>query len=415
MDMIRNTISVPTAISRPHLAAIYLRALRNEIAIDIDGYNAIGVTPEECGFLPRLSGIWPRLSRTPRASKLALSFLRILWRHGLYIPFFIGQYLSLRRKTSSSTISRAHETVHILLSSLAPQLLANAEGTDSPAITVPWLQYSNGVPYAWQVSITAVLTHGDLRECLFNAIALTRRISRRNTVFAAWHLQTYTLFRWLCVARALQRIECRRMVIANHYDRWAVMVDRIGGRIKRRPVIVQHGIEAVRRLPTKLQFIDTIYVFDPQQESLFKTFILAEATVGSVGTVYFDNSITLSEVSGDECGVKVVIVGHPEYDANHIRFLEAASLARPDVTFIYKSHPTARSINPRIRALTELWDQQDVFPKCDFVLSYQSTLGYQYRDVGVMTFFHDKTMSDDEIMEAVAAIPKPGKKYTEIR
>lgn len=392
-------------ISRSTLAAIYLRALRNEIAIDMDSYKAIGAAPDEFAFLPRFSAVWPLLSRNRRASSMAARLLRMAWRYGLYVPFFARQYLSLRQ-TPHARSDGTDQTLHVLLSALAPQLVANADGTDALAFTVPWQRYVNGIPHDRQVSIGDVLTRREMKDCLIDAIAIARRIANRNTVFADWHLQSYTLFRWVCVARALESIECRQMVMANHYDRWAILIDRIGGASGRRTAIAQHGIEAVRHLPTRLQFIDTIHVFNRQEEALFKQFILAPTIADSVNVRFLDNSIELAELDGNPDTVRVVIVGHPEYDATQLRFLEAARSVRPDVEFIYKPHPTARSVNSDIGAATVLWDRQGVFPRCEFVFSYQSTLGYQYRDAGVPTYLHDKDMSDDQIREAVGLIPR---------
>lgn len=396
-------------ISRSRLAAIYLRALRNEIEIDIDGYKAVGAAPEQFGSLPRMSVIWPRLKRRRLASSLALRLLRILWKRGLYAPFFVSQYFSLVRTLANTEFSEMEPTLHVLLSALAPQSVAKADGTAALAFTVPWQPYPNGVPHGHQISIGNALTSRELLVCLIDAIAIARRIGKRNTLFAVWHLQTYTLFRWICVARALERIECTNIVTANHYDRWAILIDRLGGALTRHTEIVQHGIEATRRLPIKLRFTDAIHVFNRQEEIQFRTFILSSSIADKVKVHLLDNSIELSEAIANDGRLIVVIVGHPEHEANQLRFLKAARLARPDVHFIYKPHPTARSVSPDIRAGALLWDQQGVFPHCDFVFSYQSTLAYQYRDAGISTYIHEIDISDEQVIEAVNLIPS---KYT---
>jgi len=392
-------------MTRPQLAAIYMSALRNEIAIDIDGYNAVGAVPADFGCLPRLSAVWSGLNRYRWASSIALRLLRSLWKLGLYVPFFLLQYRSLVSTIKTPEPFGADQTLHVLLSRLAPAAVAKADGTASLAFTVPWQQYPDSIPHSRQIGIGDVLTRKDIRSCLVEAIAIARRIARRNTLFSAWHLQTYTLFRWVCVARAIERVQCKRMVAANHYDRWAILVDRIGGEAKRSTVVVQHGIVATRYLPTKLRFTETIYVLNREQETLFKSFILAPQIAATVNVHFLDNAITLSELLADESRIQVVLVGHPQYDVDQVRFLKAARLARPDVQFIYKAHPTARGVNPEIRSATTLWDQSGIFPKCDFVFSYHSTLGYQYRDAGIPTFIHDKDMSDDQLDEAVRSIP----------
>ncbi|QQR38397.1 hypothetical protein [Devosia rhizoryzae] len=393
-------------ISRLQLAAIYLRALRNEIEVDIDGYKAVGARPEDFGFLPRLSGIWPRLKGAPRLSSSGARLLRGIWKLGLFIPFFIRQYLSLVRNAASSEPAAAGPSIHILLSALAPQLIANAQGTTATAFTVPWQRYPNGVPHSYRITIGDVLTRRDLLNCLLDAIAIARRIADRKGMFADWHLQTYTLFRWICVARALEKIQCNRMVMANHYDRWAILIDRLARQTGRSVAIAQHGIEAWRRLPTKLRSVDTLHVYNRQEAALFKQFILSPEAVEAVEVFFLDNSIRLAGAKAGNGPTRVVIVGHPEHDVNQLRFLHAARKARPDVQFIYKPHPTARSVNADIEAVTLVWDEPGVFPRCEFVFSYQSTLGLQYRDAGIPTFIHDRDMSDSQVNVAVGSIPE---------
>lgn len=392
-------------ISRTHLAAIYLQALRNEIAIDIDGYRAVKAEPKNFGYLPRFSSVWPRLGRHAKLSSIATRLVGAAWKRGLYLLFFTGQFLSLRIAVTKPDQAASNPTLHILLSALAPQLIANADGKHGLAFTVPWQAYPNGVPNERQISLSQILSQHDLWECLIDAIAITRRITRRNTPFRRWHLQTYTLFRWICVARALEKVKCNRMIMANHYDRWAILIDRLGGLTDRHVEIAQHGIEEIRYLPTKLQFVDTINVFDANEEALFKEFILSRSGSDRVRVCFMTNSIELSGVIGQNGSVVVVLVGHPEYDDTQIRFLRAAQIARPDARFIYKAHPTARGINSSIRKMTEIWNRKDTFPKADFVFSYPSTLGKQYANAGIATYTHEKEISEAQLSEAILKIP----------
>jgi len=394
-------------LRRLYLAKVYLNALRNEIAFDIDGYAAAGKTPSKFAYMPRFSAIWPRIANKPLfLSSNSARFLSFIWRRGFYIPFFVIQYLSLRMSMSDSMSDESDESFHILLSALAPQLIARAEGADRRAFTVPWQRYPDGIPHGKHVSLEFILSRSDLRSCLIDAIAIARRIAKRRTQFYRWHLQTYTLFRWLCVARALEKMACKRMVMANHYDRWAVLIDRLGGRTGRPVTIVQHGVEEVRHLPTKLRFVDILYVFNQKEASLFKEFILASPARERVVVRFFNNSIMLSKVEDASDRVVVVLVGHPEHDGTHLRFLDSALTERPDVRFIYKPHPTARGINPAIARMTERWDENGRFPKGDFVFSYRSTLAYQYREAGILTYIHGASLSDEEISTAIAMIPK---------
>lgn len=396
-----------TNLNRLYLAKIYLSALRNEIAFDIDAYRAVKKTPEKFGYIPRFSVIWPRIANKPLfLSSITANFLNLIWKRGLYIPFFVIQYLSLRASTSDSITTEPDQELHILLSALAPQLIAGVEGADPPAFTAPWQRYPCGVPHDKRVSLECALSRSDLRCCLIDAIAIARRITKRRTQFRQWHLQTYTLFRWICVARALEKMACSRMVMANHYDRWAILIDRLGGRIGRSVTIVQHGVEEVRHLPTKLRFVDTLYVFNQKEELLFKEFILASPAKERVAVRFFNNAIKLSEVEDARDRVVVVLVGHPEYDTIQLKFLSIARNERPDVLFIYKAHPTARGVNPVIAGMTEKWDKEGLFPKGDFIFSYHSTLAYQYREAGISTYIHESNLSDEEILKIISMIPK---------
>ena len=206
-------------------------------------------------------------------------------------------------------------------------------------------------------------------------------------------LQTYMAFQWFLARVALNKLNAKFFIVAEHHDRWAVLADYLvksklscGASL----VIVQHGVESNLKAAHRLRNLSRLYVYDEESLRVFERNIIDMRVVGNkLNVCFYMPRISLRVLDAYKFPhkISVLVVGHPSEEPLHVSIYERLLKGR-DVNVIYKPHPTVRE-SKEIRKLGwVVWKNKDEFPLVDILISYPSTLVEEYRAVGVDAIVH---------------------------
>lgn len=402
----------------------YLSATANEIAIDNSLLRLSGLSVETTGHIPRVPK-WAALARrSPRFVRLAAYCATLFWLSGggyLYLfAEFLPFWLRARRKSRYSAVVPARSYA-IALSTRAGDVINKRVMPDVPDVwlTMPWAPLRRLPDGAAALNVFDLLTSSDLVSALRDAMVALRRLRRRPAT-KAWALQGYTAFRWFVVSAAVDKLP-GDLVMAEHFDRWAVLVDRSAGRRslgrRRRLALVQHGSVAgldtaggsqygLPDLPARLQNVSRLFVYGSEDEHVFRRFVLDGLDRhGELAVTYFKPRIDLHPTA--EGRLRLLFVGHQmceEFQA----LLYAKLVREADFDCYYKPHPLA----PMSRAMADVgWtviDEPDRFPKVDLLISYPSTLVVEYDALGISAVVHplsaDANSAERLLREVISAL-----------
>lgn len=168
--------------------------------------------------------------------------------------------------------------------------------------------------------------------------------------------------------------------VANHYDRWVVILDR--HRVNYG--ILQHGRLASLDLPYKIK---NLFSFHYQDRLSFELFLrnLTSVNRASVRSYPLVNKLSLSHVGtiSNFDGPHVLYIGEPHLRAFEEKLLEVL-LKDARVAWLYKPHPRFRSFSFRFEPHSNFFRvSKDFFPDVSLVLFVGSTLGFEYKSIGV--------------------------------
>lgn len=405
--------------SRLRLLADYLAATRNEIAVDEMFLRLAHLSPDAVGYLPRVPH-WLRWAvRMPVLTRAIWSLGRILWLSGGAVAFFIVEFMKFdrlrRRQGQTSTQDFQHAEGAVLGFStrvsdvLSPELTARMPKV---WLTCPWTPQHAIPSGVKELPLIACISNSDLREAFFAAVSSTYVLAR-DVRHSNWALQSYTALRWFLVRLVLDRIG-GTLVMTNHFDRWAVLVDRSirAGRRRgvdgSRLVLVQHGTlssmdtaphgeELLKRLPTQLSCVDELYVYNSVEEAAFRRAVLATEFCRSTLIVrYLKPTIVLADECLADCP-RLLFVGHPlceDFQADLYRALRNSVR----VFAYYKPHPKARMSPAMADVGWVVIDNPGEFPRVDLLISYPSTLVLEYESVGISASIHAIDASRDNLL-----------------
>jgi len=205
-------------------------------------------------------------------------------------------------------------------------------------------------------------------------------------------------FRWFLCFEALKKLpEATKIYTCNQRDRWAILVDNLPlAQIN----LIQHGTNF--RLDEPPADLISHYRYDPQYDYWYGE---APQKLSNFHTLYaYTEKDANAIIKGEHTSTpRVKIIGHgltlentndtrfsvliigcsSIYLKNEEKIIE--NLQNTDINIIIKPHPTLGSRDYKHLknkyTFTIAHDYQ--YPKVDVVISYESTLAYQYENLGV--------------------------------
>lgn len=389
----------------------YLQAVENEIQIDEVAYALLNVSAKRYSYLPRPSK-WFRQLHTNRLFLFVAPLIRWLWVLGGAYAFFLFEFLRLAKQAlafaSQKTPAAGKKSYAVALSTRAFDIInAKVLGYEPELwLTLPWVSINERkddlIP---KVSVLALVSLKDLFICYFRSVAAVLRILA-NPALRPWSLQAYTAYRWFVVYQALKNLNGGHFIIAEHYDRWALLMDMLVAENKKTLAseqsltIVQHGALASLTndksksgsdfsydIKNRLQSVDQLFVYDEKSEGYFKDQILSRSAAQSLKKVqYFKPTIELSPI--DSKGkATVLFVGHPLCEELQIQVLHRLT-SHPGIQCYYKPHPLAKASDQIFKENWQVIQDAGFFPDVNLLISYPSTLVNEYANLGKDAVIH---------------------------
>ncbi len=384
---------------RRHLVE-FLRATENEIAIDLVAYRHANLAPNSGGYLPRPTRWISRAAATGPALRPLAASARWIWLHTRGIPLHAIQLISalLHHSGVADRLieARSYGEYGLGLSIRASDIIGPPiRKVPACWIVVPWAPAAKLSEAMTSIDVFSLLKQQDVLRAFRLAVAATGAFRRRPERLV-WVLQSYTAFRWFCVRLALDKLD-GAFIMAEHYDRWAVLVDQMvrrkkfrksdeTARIRPRLSLVQHGIvgslsatdhkETAVALGRRLESIDSIYVYDLESERVFKKYILSASNAAAVDIFYYQPRIALSPTESSS-PFRILFVGHPLCIDLHVQILRTLQ-AGLDVKAYYKPHPANGTPSLALQQQWTVVRERAHFPEVDLLISYPSTLVREY-------------------------------------
>lgn len=203
-------------------------------------------------------------------------------------------------------------------------------------------------------------------------------------------------FDWLIVYCTLENMAFKKIVFCNHYDRWAVLFDSI----KSEKILIQHGLLSDQVFPpTKLNNINVLYAYNSNEAKIFVKNVLENVNE----IKYLKPSLTLVDLELDSLKPSLLFISCLpitfQKELNLLNILKTYNIA-----ILIKPHPVYPN-NEYIKLKDTidfyLVDQKNVFPKVDLVISYKSTLAYEYELNGTDIVYYDSFSNEDDMISDI--------------
>lgn len=379
----------------------YLDATRNEIAIDEAMLRISGLEVERAGYIPRVPKWAAYAKRFPYLVRNAARAAWLLWFLGAGVALlfleFLPRWMSAVRARSGASAPISPGYV-LALSSRVGDIVNTRTFPDLPDvwITMPWAPLQRAPVDAKLVDVFSLLSPQDLVRALCDATVAQRRLFRRSAT-RRWALQGYTAFKWFAVRAAIDKLS-GAIIMAEHFDRWAILVDRSVRRSGRHLTLIQHGSvvgvdgknEAgymLGNLPAKLNSVARLYVYGRDDDAIFRQYFLGEAARSSdLDVQYFKPRIELHP-STNGTALKLLFVGHPLCEAAHSTLFQLLR-DRATISAYYKPHPLAPMSTAMAAVGWQVITDSKHFPEVDLLISYPSTLVVEYAALDIPAVVH---------------------------
>ncbi len=384
-------------------------ACKNQIEVDIRFVKEMGFDSEENYWVPR-PNLWMSKIKKPYRFKAVFLMVAVLWRYfGSYIFIILSWILTLRKFFfGKNRIKSAIGGKSVFLAFCDKSLkLASSKsiGFEVDVIINFSDDAANDIPNIHIYNVSELYTFMDLLLTLYTSLKANLFFQKECEILKGF--ESYTAFKWFLHKRVIQKFNAN-LVIAEHYDRWAVLTDICIAEGNKKYnssnhlTIIQHGgvlglnvdnLNSILtlKLPYMIKNISYLYVYDISSLNFFEKNVIHSSALFSLKSCFFTPVITLEKI---ECSNKsILIIGHPlSLDFHKAIFFD---LREKNIEVFYKPHPAMKKntsfYNPKWNSISKA----DFFPDVDFLVSYPSTLVVEYKKHGISSFVHpliiDKT------------------------
>ncbi|HHH1038101.1 TPA: hypothetical protein ACPZP3_004610, partial [Yersinia enterocolitica] len=267
--------------------------------------------------------------------------------------------------------------------------------------------------------IYSLLTFSEVFFCFISS-CLAFNILRKNQSTKKWILQSYTAFPWFIGRVALSKLD-GHFYMNDHFDRYALLIDSAARKLSKdsnriKLTLVQHGIlcasnnslgfvEFPIKIRYRLQAVTTLYAYDTESEKAFKNSILSHTCGLFTEVKYFKPTIQLTKVTHAVDKFRILFVGHPLAESIQLNLYSLLINSSEEVFFIlYKPHPTTGHSKMVEQQTWSIIKDNDFFPEVDVVISYPSTLAYEYQLQGIKVITHAFSESPSKIRQIFAEV-----------
>ena len=392
-------------------------AALNHYSFDQLAYNLFEKNIDDFYGIPRPSKWMKKNGGMQNILKPTAWWVRFFWRHCLAYLFFIKYFLIYFFNKKSFNCDSWIDTKKVLSLAICSRSItvinqALVDDEEKTWLTFPWENVVNLIGHGNSrvIDCISVLSRKQLVHALFSAFAAHGNLKKCDNVNMI--MQSYTAFDWAVVYMAIKNLAPNVLTTSEHHDRWAVLVDtycsnmlKSNGKVGFN--LVQHGLEYEQTyiemanntkcdgLPYKLKCVTDIYLYSKEQCVIFNKNIISKNYHNKIINVfYFKPKINVYDSEVDR-RVKILFIGHTACEDLQVRIYNHVSKIF-DFSFFYKPHPTAKMHKELFGLGWQIVEGKLNFPKVDFLISYQSTLIDEYKEIGVDAFVHPMILSDND-------------------
>lgn len=368
----------------------YRRALENEYAFaaqyrdSIRGYKIDARLPNP-----------PKIQRIPDAGQFLLERVarvaRSTWWYICYpgavvLSFVVALVWWLDAKRYSRPRGFGGR-VGVVLTHRLPEVVNRLEGSDTVDIylTAPWVSVEkrqmSGTP---TVRFAGLISPSDLFGALADCVAVVSYLKGKLTS-REQRLFTYSAYRWFLAWRVLSVAlqSANEVWFANHYDRWALLLDGLPLNDTKR-CMLQHGLVEHGPVPERLDNVDVLYCYDEGAKSRLYSSVLA----CSPKVRHLPAAIQTDELPAKYSDYfTVLIVGQPLDPEAEVALAQTIRATIPEVWVLIKPHPVypKKPYQGASRERITVIEDDNWYPDVDLVVYSRSTLGYEYESSGFDT------------------------------
>ncbi|MDZ4684909.1 MAG: hypothetical protein SH850_07435 [Planctomycetaceae bacterium] len=417
-------MSHSTTRDRLRAIAVFRKACGNELAVDEACMRMLGLEALlPAVIIPRPIQLTRKLSRFRRLWPPVFRLASVLWCFGLFpLLLMVQAFRTLRQWRSCPRTSTAVTGDAVIVLGQGPRIhdivqCIPEERRPRCWITVPWWPVLVPESSGESLPLLSVAGWGDFVQtwCLaWRSVLVIRQKGLRPMSLAGCRtavLQTFVAWEWFLVWRLLPRCvaEGRGLWFVNHYDRMAVLLDRLPVNGPRH--LVQHGFSRSGvQLACQLRHVSEVLYFDQQTRQILQEVALAKTcrpqwtpikTYLTLTPWTSTNAVGRSHPPSATSGL-VLVIGQPVEPELERELLTALAAALPGVVLLYKAHPlygrsgAAHVPSPPVEILWE----PSLFPAVDVVLSGWSWLGVEYESTGTPVVWY-KSLPLGEVVARV--------------
>ncbi len=377
----------------------YYYAMQNEIAIDYHVYKLINLNPKDLFFSPRPSGVIKSVIR----KKFFLFLIAKTWNHFGFFLFLSYKLLTrLQFISLKSKIEFLNGNLALGFSSKALEIFNYLEtGSKFRVLKYPWLN-ANGTLAKHLTEVKCLLTFKNIIDAYYLSILSKRLLKKR---IGLWGMQNYTSYDWFLTYLVMYQNTDGPYIIAEHYDRWATLSDVIINVKKSNTYVslVQHGLVTALSndklsLFYRLRSVRNLFVFDEQSYDFFLKNVIDSNSIKPAKSFYKSNLIL--QPRKDLANVMILVVGN--FICWEFHRLVITKLLQKRYFVYYKPHPNDKLSKFKIEHKNYyLVEDTSFFPDVDFVISYESTLAYDYERLGYKVIKHDLNEKKEDILHSI--------------
>ncbi|QDS95832.1 hypothetical protein FF011L_46330 [Roseimaritima multifibrata] len=368
----------------------YIQATTNECVTD----KVLATVDDSAAWLPHR---FPRplqfaatLPRWPLAVQVAFQAALLFWLPLLAILNMLHAvrltWHMLKQRHNKMPINGQ---IALATSARMATILARVPADQQPdtLVTLPWCKPIPMAENRQTIGLLQAARIGDIWWSYWSALIGAWQFARQSELRAdRW--QTYTSFRWFFTWRVLSRqSEIDTIWFCNHYDRWAVLVDRLPLQVTR--ILIQHGFaRSELQLPVRLEQIDAFYYFDEQTKQTLLDMTLPDKS--KLRMERLTATINLRSLPRDSDQRHLLFISQPVDQVKEAVLLRAILKKFPDLQVWLKPHPlySSRATREFSETTIKVIEEADFFPDVEVAISGQSWLGVEYEGSGVPVVWH---------------------------
>ena len=304
--------------------------------------------------------------------------------------------------------------IYLYTSAALPKVVhrSNLYSEDNSWLLLPGM---NNVTLKNTYSIYDFIQFRDIIEATFDAtVILFASVSHFGIKVCLLSLKAYI---WLLYNAALRKLPIQTtLYFCNQKDRWALLIDKLPHKNK---ILLQHGTEIilsevegfckyikqydfwVQKVPYKLSTLSIVYAFTSKEATAISLSIIKNKPT----FIYTGYGLHLSDIKSNR--FSILLIGC--YSINYLIEKEIIrNLQSFDVELYIKNHPTLNPCfyeNLKTEYRFNLLDNNS-FPKVNLVLSYASTLAFEYESLGVNVLYYEKNSLEELLQKTKDMIHK---------